>query len=59
MFFHLWLNRSYHVLFLSLEDNAEDLLAAGAMKELARISRESSNEEIRYLAKRTLKRKQF
>ncbi|KAF8395265.1 hypothetical protein HHK36_019207 [Tetracentron sinense] len=37
------------------EDNARDFISSGAVKELVRISRESSREDIRGLAKKTLR----
>lgn len=36
-------------------DNAEDILSSGGVKELIRISVESSREDIRNLAKKTLR----
>lgn len=37
------------------EDNVRDFISSGAAKELARIAVESSREDIRNLAKKTLK----
>lgn len=39
---------------LFAEDNVPDFISCGAMEELVRISQESSREDIRNLAKRTL-----
>lgn len=37
------------------EDNAQDFVSSGGLKELIRISSESSREDIRNLAKKTLR----
>lgn len=37
------------------EDNTQDFISSGGLKELTRISSESSREDIRNLAKKTLK----
>ena len=37
------------------EDNARDFISSGGVKELVRISVESTREDIRHLAKKTLK----
>ena len=37
------------------EDNARDFISSGGVKELVRISVESTREDIRHLAKKTLR----
>lgn len=41
------------------EDNARDFIASGGVKELIEISDESSREDIRNLAKKTLRLSSF
>lgn len=43
------------IFYVGVEDNAEDFITSGGVKELIRISVESSKEDIRNLANKTLR----
>lgn len=51
----MFLLGSFMVIGFVAENNAEDFISSGGVKELIRISVESSREDIRNLAQKTLR----